>query len=61
MSALATVLVVLIVAILIATAPRRTPRWRLPPYIRDAESPIPPARRLADWRWTYSQLPPEAR
>ena len=54
-----TMLALLVVAI--AAAPRRTPRCRLPPFIRDAETPLPASRRLADWRWSYDQLPPEYR
>lgn len=60
MTALALVLIAGI-ALLAVSAPRRTPRDRLPPFIRDAEIPLPPPRRLADWRWSYDQLPPEAR
>jgi len=60
MTALALVLIAGI-ALLVASAPRRTPRDRLPPFIRDADAPMPAARRLADWRWSYDQLPPEAR
>jgi len=60
MTALGLTLLALLVVAIVA-APRRTPRDRLPPFIRNAEHPLPVSRRLADWRWSYDQLPPESR
>jgi len=60
MTALGLILAALVALFLVAS-PRRTPRDRLPPFIRDADNPASPARRLADWRWSYDQMPPESR